>query len=69
MAVTRRSSEASFGKTLTFTVRRLISCWMDRSMGFEVRMRFWWRSGRAKTARPSGIAVSSQSASLGALSR
>ena len=21
--------------------RRLISCWMDRSMGFEVRMRFW----------------------------
>ena len=59
MAVTRRSSEASLGKTLTFTVRRLISCWMDRSMGFEVRMRFWWRSGRAKTARPSGIAVSS----------
>ena len=41
MAATRRSSEASLGKTLTFTVRRRL---LDgSSMGFEVRMRFWWR--------------------------
>ncbi len=26
------SNEASLGKTLTLTVRRLISCWMDRSI-------------------------------------
>lgn len=50
-------------------VRRLSSCWTDRSIGFDVRIRLRWCSGRVKTASPSGAFCSSQSASLGAVSR
>ena len=52
MAVTRGSGEASLGTTRTLTVRRLISCWMARSMGFDVRKRRRCAFGREKTVRP-----------------
>ena len=39
-ALTRRNRASSPGKTQTLTVRRLSSCWTERSIGFEVRSRF-----------------------------
>src|SRR5207342_2826366 len=37
-AVARRSRASRLGKTRTLLVRRLISCWIARSMGLAVRM-------------------------------
>ena len=39
-ALTRRNRASSPGKTQTLTVRRLSSCWTERSIRFEVRSRF-----------------------------
>src|SRR5512132_3203641 len=61
-AEARRSRASRLGKTRTLLVRRLISCWIARSMGLAVRMRRQCCSGRVKTARPSGTLCSSQSA-------
>ena len=64
-AVVRRSSEASFGNSLDL-LRCAVwsSCWMERSMGLEVRILRRCCSASEKTGRPSGMAVSSQSANL-----
>jgi len=53
MALTIRMRESSLGKTLTLAVRRFNSCWTERSIGFDVRKRLRWCSGRVNTARPS----------------
>ncbi len=64
-AVERRNRESTFGKTLTLDVRRFSSCRIGRLMPFDVRMRLRCASGREKTASPSGMLVSSQSAKAG----
>ena len=62
-AVTKRRQEVSLGKMLTTRVRRRISR-LRRSKPLEVRSRRRWLSGKVKTVKPSGMAVSSQSASF-----
>ena len=58
-AEARRRREASFGKIRATRVRRS-SSWLTRSMALLVRRRRWWADGKAKTAKPSGMALSSQ---------
>ena len=64
-AVERCSKESRFGKILTLDVHCLSSCGIGRSTLFEVRIRLWCAPGREKTARPSVILFSNQSAKSG----
>ena len=61
--MTRRSREAPFGNSPTTRVRRLI--WLlSVSQVLDVRVFVRCSSGMLKTAKPSGMLVSAQSASL-----
>ena len=65
--VTSLRSDSSLGKRPTTLVRFLI--WpLTFSQALDVRRRFLWASGKAKTAKPSGRFSSAHAASLGWLS-